>query len=106
MVVVSSHSGESFKLDTAGKVKGAGLLCRSRSQSLLVSRHAVLLVAEPRVLNKKEEHRVRQVFEKIDKDGSGHIDMSEVYLMLVQLHPRLMLRAVLSVLRLLYDYHD
>ena len=34
--------------------------------------------AEPRVLNAKEIKRVKQVFAKIDVDGSGHIDMDEV----------------------------
>ena len=36
--------------------------------------------AEPRVLGKKEIGRVKQVFEKIDEDGSGSIEMEEVIL--------------------------
>ena len=83
MVVVSSHGADTIKLTNPLEVANAGRLhCSSALRLLVGDSRCRNCCAEPRVLNAKEESRVKQVFEKIDKDNSGHIDLDEVCMML------------------------
>eukprot|EP01046_Picozoa_sp_COSAG06_P002234 COSAG06_NODE_78_length_25492_cov_189.998307_13_plen_121_part_00 len=89
MVVVASKGGDSKKVSVNNPLDEGPKGVSSFSSPLArVLRQAVggawlmpvsaACCAEPRVLNAKEIKRVKQVFAKIDVDGSGHIDMDEV----------------------------